>query len=478
MTVRFLTGDCRAVLGGLAADSVHCVVTSPPYWGLRDYGVAPTVWGGDPKCRHVWGGAIAINATNHTGTARWNHTRNGRAELQPARKRVSSLRTSVEQGAFCRRCGAWRGVFGLEPSVDLYVNHAVEVFRAVRRVLRPDGMLWLNLGDSYAGGKTGNTNGTGTSGLKRDGRSEDSRLRSIAIQGVDMAAMNFRKPLSDGLKPKDLCGMPWRVAFALQADGWFLRQDIIWHKPNPMPESVTDRCTKAHEYIFLLTKSARYFFDAEAIKEDVTGGTHGGASRPSTLVGRNAVTTKGGKESSGLGLDWNEPTRNKRSVWTVSTSPFPQAHFATFPPKLIEPCILASSSERGCCAKCGAPWVRKTSAKSSFGSWTDHADDLGKGAGGGFGRQRKHGYLETLKQPVRTIGWRPTCACRAGIVPATVLDPFGGAGTTGLVADRLGRGAVLIELGAKYVAMAKRRIAAARKKAAPTPLRLAACRRK
>ena len=149
MAVRILEGDCRDVLRGLPADSVQMAVTSPPYWGLRDYGIPPSIWSDDPNCSHEWGDTISVNATNHTTKARWNHTRNGRDELQPTEKRVSWLRTEVKQGQFCQRCGAWAGAFGLEPTYQLYVDHAVEVFREVRRVLRPDGVLWLNIGDSY-----------------------------------------------------------------------------------------------------------------------------------------------------------------------------------------------------------------------------------------------------------------------------------------------------------------------------------------
>lgn len=352
MTVRILLGDVREQLKTLPDESVHCVVTSPPYFGLRDYGVA--------------------------------------------------------------------GQIGLEATPAEFVDVMVDVFREVRRVLRADGTLWVNLGDSYAGswGSQGREySGVSVSALSARQVVASQRKSSLTGSGRGL-----------GLKPKDLMGMPWRVAFALQDDGWYLRQDIIWAKPNPMPESIKDRCTKAHEYLFLLSKSQRYYFDADSIAEvtdydpsksklpdgwDTGPGGHGsfhrsgrekgrrsvganGPDRPSKGVPNGAVTRVRGlpprhaeyKSSDQSGLD-SVPRgyRNKRSVWTVATRPFKEAHFATFPPDLIEPCVLA-----------GAP--------------------------------------------------------RGGIV----LDPFGGAGTTGLVADRAGRNAVLIELNPEYADIARRRI--------------------
>jgi DNA modification methylase len=327
LTIQILQGDCRDVLGTLPDESVHCVVTSPPYWGLRDYGVD--------------------------------------------------------------------GQIGLEQTPDEYVAEMVAVFREVRRVLRDDGTLWLNLGDSYARGFGGGSPG--------------------AKSSTNVGAYEGRKAgkVPNGLQGKDLIGIPWRVAFALQSDGWILRQDIIWSKPNPMPESVQDRCTKAHEYIFMLTKSARYFYDIDAIKEPMSissvarlsqniEGQAGSDRVPGKTNGAMKAVGKIDKQRghsrrhAGFNDRWDamekaeqcSGLRNKRSVWEVATQPFSGAHFATFPPALIEPCI-----------KAGCP------------------------AGG------------------------------------TVLDPFGGAGTTGLVADRLQRNAILIELNPAYVDIARNRLA-------------------
>jgi DNA modification methylase len=302
-----ICGDALTELRKLPDESVNMCVTSPPYWGLRDYGVP--------------------------------------------------------------------GQLGLEKTPEEYVAHLVEVFREVRRVLKKDGTLWLNLGDSYAGsGK-----GMGPNGASDP---KQPKLHGMKVEIPD---------LPPGLKPKDLVGIPWRVAFALQADGWWLRQDIIWAKPNPMPESVRDRCTKAHEYIFMLTKSARYFYDAEAVAEESNFAWN--SSRGFGICPRHKQEAEMDADrfrTRGVGTfhpDKEQNTRNLRSVWIIATRPYAEAHFATFPPEIPERCIKAG------CPKGG-----------------------------------------------------------------TILDPFFGAGTTGLVAMRLGREFIGIELNEKYCEMAKKRI--------------------
>ena len=309
MTSEIKQGDALTILKTMPSESVHCCITSPPYWGLRDYGVD--------------------------------------------------------------------GQLGLEKTPEEYVARMVTIFREVRRALRDDGTLWLNLGDSYA-----REGGTGPKLRHWDGREKD----------VGKEMNGFRNLAHEiGAKPKDLVGIPWMVAFALRADGWYLRQDIIWHKPNPMPEPVTDRCTKAHEYVFLMAKSAKYYYDNEAIKEPSTmhpvGWNNDGTPRRNShkrgdFDGKNVLP---GKEA----FRAISPTRNRRSVWTVNTHGFKDAHFATFPEKLIEPMVLAG------CPKGG-----------------------------------------------------------------TVLDPFFGSGTVGVVAKRLGCEFIGIELNPKYVEMARARIAA------------------
>lgn len=290
-----MQGDCIETLQKLDDKSINTCITSPPYWGLRDYGESDQL--------------------------------------------------------------------GLEDTPEEFVENLVKVFREVKRVLRDDGTVWLNLGDSYAG--------------------NNSRASNNGRAGYGNPREGVYKKTGKGLKTKDLIGIPWRVALALQQDGWYLRQDIIWHKPNPMPESVKDRCTKAHEYIFLLSKNVKYYFDNEAIKEDAKYPQ--GPNSPQSIkkgVGKKGMDTRGGLSKIGA-----IPKKNKRSVWTVTTKPFKGAHFATFPMDLIEPCVLAGCPEGG-----------------------------------------------------------------------TVLDPFGGSGTTGIVATNHNRNAILCELNQEYIELAKDRI--------------------
>jgi DNA modification methylase len=444
LAISIRIGDALASLRAMPADSVHCCVTSPPYWGLRDYGTPPQVWGGDPECQHRWSTAARRPQSGGSGPASTKQVSNAGTQ--------GSVQRLIKH-ASCERCGAWRGSLGLEPTYQLYVDHLVAVLREVRRVLRPDGTLWLNLGDCYAM----STKGAG------------GRGKQHSNAGSVHADRTWR--ISPGLKPKDLVGIPWRVAFALQDDGWWLRRDHIWSKPNPMPESTTDRCTSSHEYLFHLTKSARYFFDHHAIKEpcasgpsdlrkmveglDRIGGKHKTLIDP--LSAASAASKIGRKRGVG------DPSgRNKRSVWTIATSPYPEAHFATFPPALVEPCILAGTSERGVCSRCAAPWRRVT--KTDGETTTEKRKRLDysekRGAGGSLVKQNLDyagGHGSNARQ-VTTLGWRASCNCPGtDTVPAIVLDPFLGSGTTAMVADRLGRDCIGLELRPAYAAMAQRR---------------------
>ena len=320
-------GDCRAVMAEMPAESVHCVVTSPPYWGLRDYGTA--TWdGGDAACDHLEKGGGTGKST--LGAASGGHA------ISEAGQVRSTERSFVAAKVACRKCGARRidSQLGLEPTPEAYVANMVAVFREVRRVLRADGTLWLNLGDSYANG-----------GQERPGSSDAG---AFTPHDQIRRRPGIAKPRAQGLKPKDLVGIPWRTAFALQADGWYLRSDIIWAKPNPMPESVTDRPTKAHEYLFLLSKSPRYYFDADAVREDAI---HAGrvVKASDATTAKNAQ--KGQYGATALGFTQHDTVvgsgRNLRSVWTIATEPYPGAHFATFPRKLVEPCVKAGCPEGG-----------------------------------------------------------------------------------------------------------------------------------
>jgi DNA modification methylase len=336
----------------------------------------------------------------------------------------------------------------------------VEVFREVKRVLRDDGTLWLNLGVSYAG--------SATVGEPRYGSARaDGIIRTDGLEGGDPRGPRNRNGLGrvPDIKPKDLIGIPWRVAFALQEDGWYLRNDIIWHKTNSMPESVTDRCTRGHEYLFLLTKSSKYFFDADAIKEVALthqNGPHGiGPKQPEGTMRKDTGNAS-----------FDNGTRNKRTVWSISTQPFKGAHFATFPVKLVEPCIMAGSSERGACGKCGAPYKRIIEKGAPD---LEHQQACGGDANGEYESEGIKDYAEAgVQNPSevkarilagmvtrRTTGWEPTCACQCpsdDITPCLVLDPFTGSGTTGAVAVTLHRNFVGTELNPVYAAMARERI--------------------
>jgi len=456
MTTKILVGDCRERLRELPPKSVHCVVTSPPYWGLRDYGLPPLVWehadtvayrreSGDRHvlCEHEWGGEQARRSMTHQdrlGNAidpRSGKPAGGKVHGQPGG-------FSVSQGSFCCRCGAWRGSLGLEPSPELYVQHMVEVFREVRRVMRDDATLWLNLGDSYA-----------SNGGFRDYGSYDGATGRASTGGARPAPGN-------GLKPKDLCGIPWRLAFALQADGWWLRSDIIWHKTNPMPESVRDRPTKAHEYLFLLSKSKRYYYDQEAVREPVSPNWKRGGGAPMPEHGPHVKS--GGHRKQVRRVCDVAKGRNRRSVWRLPTQPFKGAHFATFPEALVEPCIKAGTSERGCCPSCGKPWERVVERTPM---------EVREGKKGRVVRTQCSGTMTKAPTSI-TTGWRPTCGCGTcddrdlgsdGVtnhspepIPCTVLDPFGGSGTVGVVAERLGRDAILCELNLEYAEMSRKRI--------------------
>jgi DNA modification methylase len=361
MGIKILKGDCLETLKSLDEQSINTCVTSPPYWGLRDYGTGEWV-GGNADCLHKSAKKNADKTGGFTG------------------KRIRKIGGSennkyLKHKKNCPDCGATRKdkQLGLEETPEEFVENLVRVFKEVKRVLRDDGTVWLNLGDSYYNYRPGK----GQALSKQSVSNTDQDLpQDCARRGNKIA----------GLKEKDLVGIPWRVAFALQADGWYLRQDIIWHKPNPMPESVRDRCTKSHEYIFLLSKNPKYYYDNEAIKED------------SIYHGKDKRSDKGniryeGKRTNNKDTKAQQsfvtinPKKNKRSVWTITTKPYKEAHFATFPTELIEPCVLAGCPEGG-----------------------------------------------------------------------TVLDPFGGSGTTGLVASKHNRNAVLCELNEGYIDIAEKRL--------------------
>jgi DNA modification methylase len=576
VSTKLLHGDARDILPSLPDASVHCVVTSPPYFGLRDYQTG-TWEGGDAACGHsgqMGGFKSSTLGASTGGRSEETHHRSVGAQATPFRD-------------ICGKCGARRidRQIGLERTPDEYLATMVGVFREVRRVLRPDGVCWVNMGDSYSGGNSGERMRDFTDGWQ-NARSQPSRF------------VNAERRVDRSLPAKNLLMMPARLALALQADGWWLRSDIIWAKPNPMPESCTDRPTSAHEHVFMLTKSARYFYDAVAVAERVTQARVGqksdfedkrltfgddfrlhipasdhpcaaeswdsrvrkigvriasmifdlaktqdqislfpldtqkridGSDESSCLeVGGGPVISQAAAQSGrftdpditaeqfldelnslrvalpdgdhlreawrsafadgflvvanrdrAIGINnagdvgefklgHNEidtsfrdgiQTRNLRNVWSIPTQAFPGSHFATMPTALVERCIRAGTSERGCCAQCGAPWRRQT--EKTFVPQPDVS--LAKGIKGAFNQKpmdASNGWdgVPRGTNDVRTTGWSPGCACDAEVRPCVVLDPFMGAGTVALVCDRLQRDAIGIELNPAYGAMADARV--------------------
>jgi DNA modification methylase len=355
--ITLLHGDARDMLQTLPTGSVQCVITSPPYFGLRAYG-------DDPR------------------------------------------------------------EIGREATPAAYVAALIAVFAEVWRVLRDDGTLWVNLGDSYVASPAGNT---------------DATWSAKQASNVGSAARRTRSTITPGLPAKNLLGIPWRVAFALQDAGWILRSDIIWAKPNPMPESVRDRPTRAHEYLFLFAKRQRYFYDAEAIAEAAT--QHGQGSLGELNTKKPAETTNG-RGATTL-KDPDRVTRNRRSVWTIATQPYAGAHFATMPEALVEPCILAGSASQAC-ETCGAAWGRVT--KDEDGTMNDES-----------GGADSSSFIVHRSSFVPGFAPRCRCATNTGAARSICLDPFLGSGTVARVAERFGRDAIGIDLHAEYLELQEKR---------------------
>jgi len=436
MTIRILLGEVREKLRELPDNSVHCAVTSPPYWGLRSY--LPD--GHPDKAKEI----------------------------------------------------------GCEPTLGEHLDVMVnEVFAEVWRVLRPDGTCWVNYGDCYATSPNGRR-ADEVKRLKTDDRTfrdkpfstvgpiyvpdyEKTSRVGTSGNGGNLAGAHGGRVVAGGtLKPKDLCMVPNRFAIAMQDFGWWVRSEVIWHKPNPMPESISDRPATSHEKMFLFTKSERYFYDAVAVRTDAKGrgaykmpdgwntepGAHGSFHPNGREKGAKTEKQRGhGRRHAGFNDLWDQmPVEeqmaggaNLRNVWTIATKPFKEAHFATFPPGLVRPCIMAGTSEKGCCPNCGAQWRRVTT--KSF------TPQPGVSIESAVRREDQHDETCRWKGSQRgsvshqTVAWEPSCSCsRQSPVPAIVLDPFGGAGTTGLVAAELNRSAVLIELNPDSVNIARNRI--------------------
>lgn len=491
-------GEARAILAALPAKSVQMVVTSPPFWQLRDYGTGTWTGGTDADCDHV-------QSTAGKQGAQGSNTL-GRDATHPHRDTLPDAQHSaipVLYADVCARCGARRSdeQIGLEATPQEWVDALVDVFRSVRRVLRDDGTVWLECGDTHVAYNANRAASRSLSGSSDGARPRASRglpgqpVRQAGsrseragrkVEAKDEVPGSNRNgtPGAPGLKAKDLVLAPFLLALGLQADGWYVRQVNIWHKPNPMPESATDRPTTAHSYVFLLSKRARYFYDGHAIRSPAANDPKAGgrqralargqadyaesidlggpsADRKRAMNGtkrrtvREGVDTNGGGQGSGE-MSFPLDTANARTVWSIPTEPTPFAHFATFPQALVERCIKAGSSERGACADCGAPWARVLEQRAPG---TDLRPDKALDADA---TRNQFGGAATMADwaPPETLAWAATCNCTTPrTVPCTILDPFMGSGTTALVARRLGRRAVGCELSADYLQIARQRLA-------------------
>ena len=455
MKATILVGDVLKRLKDIPDGSVQTCVTSPPYWGLRDYGTAE--WeGGDAFC-------------DHKKPSRFDYALNSSLGPTGVQDQASNAGSgSVTQySSVCEKCGAQRidNQIGLEKTPQEFVKKIVSVFREVRRVLRDDGTVWLNLGDSYTGSGKGGNPEAGKQATNKGSQTVGVLYGKTGERQREVAQTNVTRNY-DAIPPKNLVGIPWRVAFALQDDGWILRSEIIWSKPNPMPESVEDRPTKAHEQIFLLSKSPRYFYDHEAVKEDAAFPE---MTHKSSRKSESQEEAYFGNAPTNLGRCGTlEGKRNKRSVWEVVTQPYPESHFATFPEALIEPCILAGTLEHGACPECGSPYKR-IMQKTGWPDPENIEDDQGRMKASGeiaTDTQRrkelsgaKHAAFKAANPDV-LLGWEPTCKCVSDkpLKPCLVLDPFCGSGTAGVVALRYHRDFVGCELNTEYASMSERRI--------------------
>lgn len=502
--------ECCDVLLGLRllpAKSVHVVVTSPPYWGLRNYDIPPSIWGGCRDCQHVWQENAVVDVRHA-----------GRGSADPKRNKVA--RPIASHSDTCAHCGAWRGCFGDEPTIELYVAHSVEILMEIHRVLRDDGVCWWNVGDSY-----GNDSKWGgyTSGLHVDD-----------LHGQTIGRKKARKSNQPDLTKLMI---PHRVALAAQAAGWVVRQDVVWQKLSPMPESVGStrwircrwkvgkdennktiwrecngltpkgkpcrrchvrdgvriylqraawRCTTAHEYIFQLVKGEGYFGNAEAVKEKAVGDRPGNrvSGKLADVTGDNGKAARMSAQRVNFGPVAH---RNPRSVWPLSHEPMKEKHFAPFPSFIPRRCILACTSDQGCCPDCGAGWApivekKRTATRPGVRSKAYEGEILKEGSPYKTHRGDVCGNKDPKRHTTvtKTLGWLPTCGCMAAAgaegaepvgspVPAIVLDTFSGSGTTGRVANALGRRFIGFEISPRYAELARERIVKPFTKRRPVP---------
>ncbi len=492
-------GNALEVLDTLPEGSVDCVITSPPYLGLRKYsGPQDLIWGGLPDCEHVWG------QSNERSLGVGISKSPTLVGFTSENIKLRQERGISSQGQFCQKCHAWRGAYGLEPNIETYIEHTITVLRAIRRVMAKHAVCFWNLGDSY--------NGSGHKDIQVNSPKQMTNRGGISQTGTN----------EPSLKPLDMCLIPERVAIAAQADGWYVRSMIIWHKPNPMPESMSGwfftrhrvkvancqipsgnldkgkshgiawndiakdgliaqwqdcpgcpkctpndglvlrkgswRPTSSYEHVIFMAKDKDYFADGEGVRQPqqtssllrATRGWEGNTNRDYPKGPQSHIDkyfNKSYEEAMSL------PGRNCRDVWTINTQPFKGAHFATFPEEIPRRCILAGTSDGGYCSKCGEPFARVI---EKYGS--NYEERKSKGIGGPYNLKPEE-YQTCGTSETKTIGFRPTCICNAPSRPGVILDPFCGSGTSGMVARQLGRHSIMIELSEDYCRMAKQRLA-------------------
>ena len=444
--VTIINKDALTALKELPDNSVDSCVCSPPYSSLRIYN-CPIVWGGSKDCKHDFDfvkGAIDLQSGSNEFKRPW-------------RENASD---SYKSG-YCK-CGVWYGELGQEPTPEFFIDHLVEIFGEVKRVLKPTGNIWINISDSFWGswGNSGNR-------PYLDGKTQNQRDKNV--KDIDRKGWvdNRNRPPSSYphsiLKPKDLVGVPWMLSFALRDRlGLWLRNDIIWQKRSPLPESVNDRLTRSHEYVFLFAKSSKYYFDIEAIKEPI---------KDSSLkrINQKSFDTQTGGAKDFINNDINtnriarktvekfkencNGLRQKRDVWELSNEPSRDEHYAAYPQSLVEPCIKAGCPKE-CCAKCGAPYVRVVEKEDQNNSYVYKAIGI---PGEGSNRGRREGAMG-YGQPKVDKGFNSSCICNTDKIKGVVIDPFGGSGTTSIVAEKQYKDSILIEPNKKYVEIAKRRL--------------------
>ncbi len=515
MTAIFLEGNALNMLKTLPDDFIHVACTSPPYLGLRSYLGGQEIWGGDENCEHEW---IDSSTPQSGGIGYYEVGRVGNA-----RARISSHESKLSNT--CSLCGAWRGQLGAEPRPDLYIAHLIQIMREVKRVLRPDGVFWINIGDSWAGSNKGlMVDGTAVGGAKQQ-----------TMRG-SVSGDLFKGFKGDGIKPLDMILIPSMLALAARVDGWYVRSMVIWAKNNPLPESVNgvrwekhrvkvaksarasdesyhstaygdspmgardgrdfsdhalewrdcpgcEKCypndglilrhgswrpTDSYEFILMLTKTDHYYCDREAVLEDSVTDINSKAGMTfGSPTGKN--NTPELSHAADVGHKWEYSSgRNLRSVWQINTSPYRGAHFAVFPLKVPLTCIKSSVSDKGCCPKCGAPWARvieKPEVPHDGSTDCKNPDDQGNTRRLALLRQAARERGGEYTNSIKTVTWRPTCSCDAGDpIPCRVLDPFSGAGTTALAAGILGCDSFNIDTSSEYIELAKERLTLEREK--------------